>query len=99
MPETSEQKQPLKKEVEVFGVTYDRYVMLQLHRILTQQLDLKTVVEMPSHGAKAAGSLYSIGFARAGCDVTLVNPELDMMYKWEEIGLQDKATTLSLIHI
>ena len=59
----------MKKEVEVFGVTYDRYVLLQLHRILTRELNLKTVVEMPSHGAKAAGSLYSIGFGLAGCVV------------------------------
>ena len=64
-----------KREVEVFGVTYDRYVLLQLHRIMTQSLSLKTVVEMPSHGAKAAGSLYSIGFGLSGCKVTLVNPE------------------------
>ena len=44
-----------KKEVEVFGVTYDRYVLLNLHRILTKDLNLKNIVEMPSHGAKAAG--------------------------------------------
>ncbi len=99
MPKTDTQIQPSQKEVEVFGVTYDRYVMLHLHRILTQQLGLKKVVEMPSHGAKAAGSLYSIGFALAGCDVTLVNPELEMMYKWEEIGQQDKVTTLTGIDI
>ena len=35
-----------KKEVEVFGVTYDRYVLLQLHRQLTETLGLETVVEM-----------------------------------------------------
>ena len=98
MPTTSKNQQT-KKEVEVFGVTYDRYVMLQLHRILTGQLGLKSVVEMPSHGAKAAGSLYSIGFALAGCNVTLVNPELEMMYKWEEIGQQDKATTLTDVDV
>ena len=70
------------KEREVFGVTYDRYVLIQLHRELTNQLHLKRIVEMPSHGAKAAGSLYSIGFAMAGCDVTLVNPEINMLAKW-----------------
>jgi hypothetical protein len=76
-----------KKEVEVFGVTYDRYVLLQLHRIMVKELELKTVVEMPSHGAKAAGSLYSIGFGLAGCNVTLVNPETEMMYRWDELGI------------
>ena len=55
----------MKKEIEVFGVTYDRYVLLQLHKIMTTELGLKRVLEMPSHGAKAAGSLYSIGFGLA----------------------------------
>lgn len=82
----------MKKEVEVFGVTYDRYVLLQLHRLLTEQLKLKAVVEMPSHGAKAAGSLYSIGFGLRGCDVTLVNPEMDMLYAWRELGIDARVT-------
>ena len=60
----------MEKEIEVFGVTYDRYVLLQLHKIMTRELGLKRVVEMPSHGAKAAGSLYSIGFGLSSCDVT-----------------------------
>jgi len=82
------------KEVEVFGVTYDRYVLFQLHKILTRELGLKKVVDMPSHGAKAAGSLYAIGFAHAGCDVTLVNPEMEMMYGWETLKLQDRVSTI-----
>lgn len=82
-----------KKETEVFGVTYDRYMLLQLHTHLTKELDLKTVVDMPSHGAKAAGSLYSIGFAKAGAHVTLVNPEMDMMYGWQKIGLENQVDT------
>ena len=82
-----------RKEVEVFGVTYDRYVLLQLHKLLACSLDLRDVIEMPSHGAKAAGSLYSIGFGLAGCDVTLVNPELEMMNGWDELGIQQKVTT------
>ena len=82
-----------KKETEVFGVTYDRYVLLQLHKILARQLKLKTIIEMPSHGAKAAGSLYSIGFGLAGCDVTLANPEMEMMYGWEALGIRDRVET------
>ncbi|MEW6673299.1 MAG: methyltransferase domain-containing protein [Thermodesulfobacteriota bacterium] len=88
-------KEPYLKEVEVFGVTYDRYVLLQLHKILVKQLNLKTVVEMPSHGAKAAGSLYSIGFGLAGCRVTLVNPEMEMMAGWEQLGIQEKVKAVS----
>ena len=77
------EKNSVKKEIEVFGVTYDRYVLLQLHGIFARSLQLKTIVEMPSHGAKAAGSLYSIGFGLAGCQVTLVNPEMDMLKGWD----------------
>ena len=84
----------MKKEVEVFGVTYDRYVLLQLHKVLTNDLQLETVIEMPSHGAKAAGSLYSIGFGLAGCDVTLVNAEQEMMVGWEELGISDRVNAV-----
>jgi hypothetical protein len=76
-----------QKEIEVFGVTYDRYVLLQLHAVFARELRLSSVVEMPSHGAKAAGSLYSIGFGLSGCRVTLVNPELDMMSGWKDLGI------------
>ncbi len=85
----------MKKEVEVFGVTYDRYVLLQLHKQFAVDLDIKTVVEMPSHGAKAAGSLYSIGFGLAGCRVMLVNHEPEMMAGWEELGIRNLVETIS----
>jgi hypothetical protein len=84
----------MNREREVFGVTYDRYVLLQLHKILTHDLKLKNIVEMPSHGAKAAGSLYSIGFGLAGCNVTLVNPEMDMMYGWKELGISERVQVM-----
>lgn len=92
-------EQARRKEVEVFGVTYDRYVLFQHHGILTRRLGLKTVVDMPSHGAKAAGSLYSIGFAQAGCRVTLANPELDMMYGWDLLGLRERVSTLEHVDV
>ena len=90
---------PGRKEVEVFGVTYDRYMLMQLHTHLAKQLGLKTVVDMPSHGAKAAGSLYSIGFAKAGCHVTLVNPEMDMMYGWKKLGLEKRVETIEGVDV
>lgn len=81
----------MKKEIEVFGVTYDRYVLLQLHKTLTENLHLQTIIEMPSHGAKAAGSLYSIGFGLSGCHVTLVNPEPEMLAGWRELNIEDRV--------
>ena len=88
------EKNSVKKEIEVFGVTYDRYVLLQLHGIFARSLQLKTIVEMPSHGAKAAGSLYSIGFGLAGCQVTLVNPEMDMLKGWDELGIRQRLDVM-----
>jgi len=89
----------MKKEVEVFGVTYDRYVLLQLHKIMTDELGLKRVLEMPSHGAKAAGSLYSIGFGLAGSRVALANPEMEMMYGWEELGIRERVETYPAVDV
>ena len=88
-----------KIEKEVFGVTYDRYVLFQLHTLLAKQLNLEHVIEMPSHGAKAAGSLYSIGFGFAGCKVTLVNPEIDMMYAWEDLKIKDRVETVEDVNV
>ncbi len=84
----------MNKEIEVFGVTYDRFILLQLQKIFSRELNLNRVVEMPSHGVKAAGSLYSIGFGLAGCHVTLVNPEMEMMYGWKDLGIQERVKTV-----
>jgi len=89
----------VRKEVEVFGVTYDRYVLLQLHKILVRRLGLHEVVEMPSHGAKAAGSLYSIGFGLCGANVTLVNPEMEMMKGWDELGIADRVRVVEDVDV
>jgi hypothetical protein len=89
----------MTKEIEVFGISYDRYVLMNLHKIMALQLDLKKIVEMPSHGAKAAGSLYSIGFGLVGCHVTLVNPEMNMMYGWRELGIEDRVETISEVNV
>ena len=89
----------IKKEIEVFGVTYDRYVLLQLQRILTRELNIKKVVEMPSHGAKAAGSLYSLGFGLVECSVTLVNPEMEMMYGWKKLRMEHRVETVEGVDV
>jgi len=88
-----------RREVEVFGVTYDRYVLLQLHKLLVRELNLREVIEMPSHGAKAAGSLYSIGFGLSGCNVILVNPEMDMIYGWKELGVDDRVEAVEDVNV
>jgi Methyltransferase domain len=78
-------------EIEGFGVTYDRSVMAIQQRLLVKKYALKMIIESPSYGAKAAGSLYSLGYAVSGCNVTLVNPETDVIHYWEELGLRDRV--------
>ena len=77
-------------EVEGFGVSYDRHIMYFQQQILVQQLGLKKVLEMPSVGAKAASSLYSVGFAKAGCAVTITDLDEKMMKYWKELGLESR---------
>jgi len=78
-------------EIEGFGVTYDRSVMTKQQQLLVKKYNLKSILESPSYGAKAAGSLYSLGYAINGCNVTLVNPETDVLHYWEELGLSDRV--------
>ena len=77
-------------ETEVFGVTYERYALQKLFARLSRRLELSRVIEMPATGAKAMPSLYSLGFALAGCQVALVDAELEAMRLWyrAELGAQ-----------
>lgn len=77
-------------EVEVFGVTYERYALARLFNRLADQLRIKTVIELPASGAKAMPSLYSLGFALAGCQVTLVDADPAGVCIWHDLGLDDK---------
>lgn len=77
-------------EIEGFGVTYDRAIMTKQQQMLTKKYNLKTILESPSYGAKAAGSLYSLGYALSFCDVTLVNPETELLHYWKELQIKDR---------
>ena len=84
-------------EVEGFGVSYDRQVMYFHQQILVQQLGLKTILEMPSFGAKAASSLYSLGFAKSGCSVTITDLDEKMRKYWEELGLEKRLAVKEIV--
>lgn len=94
MPAEGSMQRRKKLEIEGFGVSYDRYVMARQQGILTEQLQLESVLESPSHGAKAAGSLYSVGYALSGCNVTLVNSEEEPLTYWQKLGILDKLTSV-----
>lgn len=82
-------------EIEVFGVTYERYALARLFQRLKKRLELHSVLEIPATGAKAAPALYSLGFAMTGCDVTLVDADADGVKIWRDLGLDGKLTTLT----
>jgi len=77
-------------EVEGFGVSYDRHMMYYYQQILTRELGLHKVLEMPSYGAKAASSLYSLGFAKAGCLVTITDFDSEAGRYWKELRLTNR---------
>ncbi len=87
--------QPVERDVEVegFGVSYDRQVVFFHQHILTRELNLKTILEMPSKGDKAESSIYSIGFAKAGCDVTVANFEERTRKYWQELDIEQHLKT------
>jgi hypothetical protein len=77
-------------EVEVFGVTYERFALAKLFQRLTNKYMIKSVLELPASGAKAMPSLYSLGFALANCKVTLVDANKDALVHWDELVLNDR---------
>jgi len=84
----------LPAEVEVFGVTYERFALAKLFSRLVSRYDLKTVLENPASGAKAMPSLYSLGFGKAGCQVTLVDADEEGTRLWSKVGLDNQLELL-----
>ncbi|MDR2175652.1 MAG: class I SAM-dependent methyltransferase [Synergistaceae bacterium] len=74
-------------ETEVFGVSYERFALAKRIEKLCRTLNIRTVAELPAHGAKAAPSLYSLGFGLQGKEVTLVNGAEEYKKEWERLGL------------
>lgn len=74
-------------EIEPYGVEYERYALQQLFKRLRRRYDIQSVVEIPATGAKAAPSLYSLGWALAGARVTLINGAPSIREHWNSIGL------------
>jgi hypothetical protein len=74
-------------ELEGKGLDYERYALDKLFRKLVRRHGIRSVLEIPARGEKAMPSIYSIAFAAAGCDVTLVNAEEKSRWAWEELEL------------
>ena len=86
-------------EIEAWGVTYERYALGKELKKLTNQLSIKTVAEIPAHGAKAMPSIYSLGFGLAGAHVTLINGFEAYRTCWKRLDLEDKVDFQSVDNI
>ncbi|MFC1825581.1 methyltransferase domain-containing protein [Thermodesulfobacteriota bacterium] len=80
-----------KKEIEAWGVTYERYALGKELIKLKNDLSIQTVAEIPAHGTKAMPSIYSLGFALAGAEVTLINGFEKYRSQWKRLGLDDQV--------
>jgi hypothetical protein len=80
-----------RTEVEVFGVNYERFALASLIGKLCRKLTVESVAELPAHGAKAAPSLYSLGFGLQGRQVTLVNGVEEYKKEWDRLGVGDNV--------
>ena len=74
-------------EIEGKGLDYERFALRKLFRRMVEERGIKTVLEFPARGEKAMPSIYSIAFAEAGCEVTLVNPQPKSIWAWKELDL------------
>ena len=79
------------KEVESFGVTYERYAINRLLIKIAKKYKIKDVLEIPAYGAKAMPGIYSLGFAIAGCDVYLINVTHRAKNVWHTLGFDQNV--------
>lgn len=84
----------MDKEVEVFGVSYERFSVGKKLNYLAEKYNIKSVLEMPAHGVKATPSIYSIGFADKVKRIALVNGVKKYSKEWEKLGFQEKVIWL-----
>lgn len=74
-------------EKEVFGLDYERYSLSKVAGKIARKYNIKSVLEIPAGGVKAMPSIYSLGFAQAGCHVSLVNASKNARKIWKSLGL------------
>ena len=80
-----------RREVEAWGVTYERYALAYTQAKLVKKLGIGSVLELPAHGAKAMPSIYSTGFGLAGAKVTLAAGHRDYEKCWADLGIADRV--------
>ena len=89
----------MKKEVEVFGVNYERFSVGKKLNSIAKKYKIKSVIETPAHGAKAMPSIYSIGFANECEKITLINGTRKYESEWKKLGCADKLEWIEVPNI
>lgn len=79
-------------ETEVFGVNYERFSVGKKLDKLAKKYHIKSVLEIPAHGAKAMPSIYSIGFAKRVKHIILVNGNPKYASELEKIGAKERVS-------
>jgi SAM-dependent methyltransferase len=95
MPDASASPPPWKRWMtdynEGLGLVYERFVLNDLLESVRTRFGVKTVLEAPIYGMAGVSGINSVGLARAGCDVTLMDSDadrlLDIKRVWGELGL------------
>ncbi|MFA4887559.1 MAG: methyltransferase domain-containing protein [Candidatus Nanoarchaeia archaeon] len=85
-------------EKEPFQLDYERYAINKTLQKIAKKLELKTVLEVPAMGLKALPSLYSLGYAEAGCQIDLINPEPSGLAAWKELGYTVNSIHTKKLH-
>jgi ubiquinone/menaquinone biosynthesis C-methylase UbiE len=94
-PATQQPKPRLYDFAEGFGSVYGRYVRKRLSQRLIRQYGIRSVLEAPCNAESyfASPGTQSVVFAQAGCQVTILHPDREIVDKtrdfWERLGLRD----------
>lgn len=93
LPATATQRPRLYDFSEGFGSVYGRYVRNHLSRRLVAQYNIRSVLEAPCNAESyfASPGTQSVVFAEAGCAVTLLHPDEEIVVKtrdfWQQLDL------------
>lgn len=83
---------------EGLGSSYERIVLNRKLELIVQRFQISSVLEVPSFGFTGISGINSMGLARIGCQVTLVDHDQERLKKiqniWNKVRLPVQAVLL-----
>lgn len=77
---------------EGFGIVYERIIREWFFERLHRQLNIGSVLEVPADGSSGFPAINSTSFAKEGCQVAVVNSDIEALKKsralWKAMGLR-----------